>query len=252
MAKLIVLFCIYSFLGWLWESFYCIIKEGKWESRGFLFGPICPIYGFGAIIASFAIRNINFLDMQSKYYNIKIFFFACIGTALMEYVTSFVLEKCFHAVWWDYSKVPLNINGRISLPTTFGFGLAGVILPKILIFPIEDRVNLFSNNFYDPIAFFIIGLIGADIALTISTLTDLNKRVVEFDAKFNEKMSNTVDIVKEKGVIIKEKVIDSNIERFLNSKDFLYKNTLQRVKYFKIKNKDKQGILDKIKNFSKK
>ena len=125
-------------------------------------------------------------------------------------------------------------------------------MPKILIFPIEDKINLLSNNFYDPIAFFIIGLIGADIALTISTLTDLNKRVVEFDAKFNEKMSNTVDTVKEKGVIIKEKVIDSNIERFLNSKDFLYKNTLRRVKYFKIKNKDKQGILDKIKNFSKK
>ena len=248
MSKLIVLFCIYSFLGWLWESFYYILMERKLKDHGFLFGPICPIYGFGAIAVSFVIKNISFFDMQDKFYNLKIFLFACIGTAIMEYVTSYVLEKWFHAIWWDYSKVPLNIKGRIALPTTLGFGVAGLILPKALIFPIEDKINLLSNNFYDPIAFFIVALIGADMALTISTLTDFNKRVTEFNTRFNEKMSNTVDSV----LTVKEKIIDSNVERFLNSKDFIYKNALKRVKFFRTKNQNKQGIFNKIKNSFKK
>ena len=119
LSRYICLFFIYSFMGWIYETLYCTIKNGKWENRGFLFGPACPIYGTGAVAISVIMKvTIGNGIVLSLW---QIFLIAFIGSAGLEYITSWGLEKLFHAAWWDYSDFPLNLHGRISLFTSLGF-----------------------------------------------------------------------------------------------------------------------------------
>ena len=99
----IIYFFIYSILGWCTEMIYCRICQGKWTDRGFFYGPYCPIYGFGAIIIiSFLTPFIDNI--------LLVFLFGVILTTILEYLTSYFMEKIFDARWWDYSTLPLNIN----------------------------------------------------------------------------------------------------------------------------------------------
>ena len=103
-----LLFIIYSFLGWCIESIYCMIEQRKVVSRGFLIGPYCPIYGWGALIMIFTLQ---------RYLNdpIVLFVMGALVASVIEYITSLVMEKIFHARWWDYSHMKFNVNGRICL-----------------------------------------------------------------------------------------------------------------------------------------
>ena len=109
MNKVIVIFFMFAFLGWVWESIYCTAKDRKWANRGFLYGPICPIYGCGGIIGLFACNLVkeSILPDLSPW---QMFGAGFVVSMILEYPTSWILEKLFHARWWDYSRVPLNIN----------------------------------------------------------------------------------------------------------------------------------------------
>ena len=98
-----VYFFVYSVLGWITETIYCRILDGKWTNRGFLFGPYCPIYGCGVLLI-IAFLN-NFIASP-----IKVFFLGMLFTSALEYVSSLILEKMFNAKWWDYSNRKFNIN----------------------------------------------------------------------------------------------------------------------------------------------
>lgn len=115
-------FIIYSFLGWLCETTYCSIGQGKFINRGFLMGPFCPIYGTGAVAVLILLKG--FKD------NIFIFFFmSIIVAAIVEYVTSYLLEKIFNLTLWDYSNEKFNLNGRICLKNLLMFaGLCLIII----------------------------------------------------------------------------------------------------------------------------
>ena len=127
-CKYFVYFIIFSFFGWIWETIYCTVKNREWANRGFLFAPLCPIYGVGAVAIILVANNIG----VSNYQWWHIFIIAVLGSMVLEYVTSWLLEKLFHAYWWDYSDMPLNINGRICLPCSLGFGVAGLIVIYVL------------------------------------------------------------------------------------------------------------------------
>ena len=104
-----LLFFIYSFIGYICEVIYCfILDKGKFQNRGFLYGPYCPIYGFGAIAI---------IVLLSKYeqYPIVLFVMGAIVASIIEYITSYLMEKIFNNKWWDYSNKKFNINGRICL-----------------------------------------------------------------------------------------------------------------------------------------
>lgn len=120
-----ILFTIYSFLGWIAETIYCFILDGKYTNRGFLNGPICPIYGFGAILV---------INLLGKYSNnlIVLFSMSILIAAIIEYITSYGLEKIFNLSLWDYSKHKFNLNGRISLWNLLLFGLLAVAMIHII------------------------------------------------------------------------------------------------------------------------
>ncbi len=122
--KYILLFFIYAFIGWCIEVVAKIIDDRKFVNRGFLIGPILPIYGIGVLL-------ILLVTKQSD--NFVIVFLKAIGVcSILEYFTSWSMEVFFKTRWWDYSRRKFNINGRICLETMIPFGIFGLVLMYIL------------------------------------------------------------------------------------------------------------------------
>ena len=118
--KLLLYFFTYSFLGWILETAYCILTLGVFNKRWFLYGPVCPIYGFGAILLIECLKKIKTNSFGK-------FFISMIAFTIFEYVVSVVLESLFGLRWWDYTGEPFNFQGRISLAFSIAWGIIGVI-----------------------------------------------------------------------------------------------------------------------------
>ena len=116
-----LLFFIYSILGWIMEVLNALIIEKKFVNRGFLIGPYCPIYGFGVLMLTLLLRKYE-EDI------IATFVFSILICGILEYFTSYFLEKIFHARWWDYSNRKYNINGRVCLENLVIFGIFGCFI----------------------------------------------------------------------------------------------------------------------------
>ena len=136
--RLIIYFSFYSFVGWLYESTLYTITHKKLINRGFLNGPCCPIYGFGAVI--------DWLCLGRLSNPVAIFFAGMALCCSLEYFTSWFLEKVFHARWWDYSQRKFNIKGRICLLGAFVFGTMSVIVVKIVHPFVSGKLDLFTDK----------------------------------------------------------------------------------------------------------
>lgn len=147
--KIILYFFIYAFLGWLLETVYCIVTLGVFNKRGFLYGPLCPIYGFGAIILIQCLKNI-------KTNTIGKFFVGMIAFTVFEYIVSVVLEELFGLRWWDYTNETLNFQGRISLPFSIGWGIIGVIFVEKIHPFVKSKVERYTIFISKKIQVFII------------------------------------------------------------------------------------------------
>ena len=127
-------FFIYAFLGWLLETIFCLVTLGVFNKRGFLYGPVCPMYGFAAVIMIQMLKNIK-TNTLGKFGICMIFF------TVFEYVVAVVLESLFGLRWWDYSNEALNFQGRISLPYSIAWGILGVIFVEKIHPFIESKVK---------------------------------------------------------------------------------------------------------------
>lgn len=132
----ILVFLFYSFVGWLFEGTLDLVAKHKVVNRGFLIGPICPIYGVGVLIITLLLRDYN---------NAIILFFASMALCgILEYSTSYLMEKMFRVRWWDYTHEKFNIRGRICLKALINFGVMSVIVLKIInpiVFNVLDQVH---------------------------------------------------------------------------------------------------------------
>ncbi len=195
-AAYFVNFIVFSFMGWVWETVYCTFKTKHWQNRGFLYGPVCPIYGTAAVTALIVFNFVPVLNTGSLA-SWKIFLICAAGSAVIEYTTSYVLEKIFHAVWWDYSKVPLNVNGRICLPATCGFGLAGIVIVRYL-FPFIRSLHQENRPLLNEgLSLFFMFLFAMDLALTIASLTELITKMENYSREFNARMEAGVEIAQQ-------------------------------------------------------
>ena len=125
---LVLLFFAYSVLGWCIEVTLKYFQFHRFINRGFLTGPWLPIYGSGAVLITLAVDGLAPLE-SSVGTTFALSFVLC-GT--VEYMTSFVMEKRFHARWWDYSQKPMNLHGRVWIGNLILFGLGGVLIIKLL------------------------------------------------------------------------------------------------------------------------
>lgn len=197
-SKYFIWFIIFSVAGWIFECVYCTVRRHHWQNRGFLYGPLCPIYGVGLTSAMIAYNEIFDVPEGGAGYPVWLIFLVCaVASAVLEFVTSWVLEKCFHATWWDYSDIPLNFQGRISLPTTCGFGIAGTVFVK-LVFPLIGGAAVVGNSVaYEILSLILAILLGMDLALTIESLTRLLQRMEEAGERFDKRMEESVQIIRQ-------------------------------------------------------
>lgn len=132
-------FFFYSFIGWFFESCYCSIRPKKWVNRGFLRGPICPIYGTGGLVMMIALLPLRHITDNLYFNELLIFIAGAILCDIVEFMTSYIMEKLFNARWWDYSNKKFNIQGRICLTHTFYWGTCSCLF----VFILEPIMNLY-------------------------------------------------------------------------------------------------------------
>jgi uncharacterized membrane protein len=128
LINLILLFFAYAFLGWCIEVTLKYFQFHRFINRGFLTGPWLPIYGSGAALITIAVKGLSPLE-SSVGTTFLISFILC---GIVEYMTSYVLEKRFHARWWDYSQKPMNLHGRVWIGNLILFGLGGVLIVELI------------------------------------------------------------------------------------------------------------------------
>jgi len=196
-----LLFLTYSFIGWVCEVIYCSVPSKKFINRGFLRGPYCPIYGFGAIAV------INFLTPFSEK-PILVYVLAVIITSLLEYVTGYLLERVYHLKWWDYSNYKFNIHGKVVLHNSLIFGALSLItiyfLNPILLNTISKLPLRVLN---------VISLVLLSIFLIDNIISTLN--TLKLSANLS-KLHLIADEIKEKTsekLFVKSKSIQSEKER---------------------------------------
>lgn len=192
LMSVFLLFITYSFIGWLIELFVFIFSDKRVVNRGFLIGPYCPIYGFGSIFIIFCLSH-------AIAHPIMVLASAAIICATIEYITSYIMEKLFHARWWDYSKDPFNLNGRITLLNTFLFGVLGMTLIYIVNPFLIELFNDFNKVTLIIVSMSIFLIFITDIIISFSITSKIKSAAREIRIDSTEEITRKViEIIKEK------------------------------------------------------
>lgn len=211
-------FVLYSFAGWLLESISKTIAQKKLVNSGFLNGPICPIYGFGAIIM---LLSLNFLKEKP----LLLFIAAFVILSVWEYIVGIFLEKVFKTKYWDYSHLKFNFQGRICLKNSIYWGILGVIFICYVHPFIENYIRTLSIDLLLYINI-IIGLTMM-IDLIITSITTVN-----FESMIN-KINDMSITIKEKVKELKE-LKDKNKQRIINIEKSTIESAENKIKELKI------------------
>lgn len=208
-SKYFLLFVFYSFLGWLMEVTQGYVRHKKFVNRGFLIGPYCPIYGYGAISMTLLLKG---------YANdpIVLFVMAIVICSILEYTTSFVMEKLFKIRWWDYSNRKFNINGRICLETMIPFGILGCLMIYFVNPFMFAIIDMIPSNLINIIAVILFIIYLVDNAISITIISNLK------DITLNVKGDST------------EKVTKEVRKRVLAGQQTLYKRIVKAFSSFKV------------------
>ena len=193
----LLLFTIYAVIGWLMEVSLSFIQHHKFVNRGFLIGPYCPIYGFGGVAITLLLSNFmkiidNVSIVDSFWISTIVIMFIC-GT--LEYLTSFVMEKLFHARWWDYHRFKFNINGRVCLETLLPFTIIGQIILRYANPVFFGVIGDIQQPWLHIIAIIILVIFTVDISVSY-------KIIHSFKKISNEAKDNTEEITKKVKEII--------------------------------------------------
>ena len=186
--NLILLFFAYSLLGWCIEVVLKYIQFHRFINRGFLTGPICPIYGSGAALITLVVGGLSRLE-SGLGTTFALSFLIC-GT--LEYLTSYFMEKRFHARWWDYSQKPMNLYGRVWIGNLILFGLGGVAIIHIInpvLYSAFDSVSLRTKTI---VAAVFSAVFVADFVLTHFVLKLVKIGVENSDADDTEEIRKEV------------------------------------------------------------
>ena len=166
--ELLCFFVIYSVLGWCLEVCFCTINTGQFVNRGFLNGPVCPIYGFGMVIVLVALTPLA--------HSLPVLFVGgALLTSALELAAGWILKKVFHTSWWDYSDVPFNLGGYICLKFSLAWGVAVVAVMK----GVQPAVAALVRAVPRTLGIVLLCAAGAafacDLAVTVAGILKLNR-----------------------------------------------------------------------------
>jgi hypothetical protein len=270
------IFIIYAFLGWCSEVAFAAVNKGKFVNRGFLNGPVCPIYGVGMLIVVLCLWNLRDRPLL-------LFLGSALLTTALEFVTGFVLERFFHDKWWDYSDMPFNIKGYVCLKFTILWGLAASFIIGAIhrfIYMLIEKTPFVLGAIL--LAVFSAAFI-ADFTVTLTALVKLPKKLKAMaeaeralravSDKIGENISDTTIAAKEKGEALaeenkprleelkaeyekKKKELSAMLERnfvqrrifkaFPNLKNGRYKAIFDRISELKLKVTEKGNEKDGV------
>jgi uncharacterized membrane protein len=186
--NIVLQFFIFGFAGWCMEVILKYRQYHRFINRGFLTGPILPIYGFGVILITLVVGRLTSVESGVM----TTFAISLVICGLVEYLTSFVLEKIFHARWWDYSQKPMNLHGRVWIGNLVLFGLAGVAIIHIVnpvLFPALDRIPL---NTRKVTAVVLLAIFAADLVISCFVLKLVKVGIDSSEADNTEEISKEV------------------------------------------------------------
>lgn len=175
-------FFIYSFLGWAWESAYVSIKNKKLVNRGFINGPLCTIYGAGAVTIYLLLRPFE--------KNLALLYLGGVITATaLEYVTGWIMETVFRTRWWDYSNKKFNLHGYISLASSLLWGAFSILLFKLLQPFVSWITSLYPQSIGEVILAVVSVLYGIDFGISAYTAFGLSKTFGKVEDMLEELIS---------------------------------------------------------------
>ncbi len=174
-------FVIYSFVGWIVEVIYQALKKGKIINRGFLNGPVCPIYGFGMVAVLLFFDYIDIGDLQEAS-GLFLFAIGVVFSTAIELFGGWTLDKLFHTKWWDYSKEKYNLQGYICLKFSIIWGI-GVVFIMHVIHPLVQKfsVNLIPSKFGWWILAILYSIYFVDLVVTVTEIIGLNKEIKQLE-----------------------------------------------------------------------
>lgn len=270
------IFIIYAFLGWCSEVAFAAVNKGKFVNRGFLNGPVCPIYGVGMLIVVLCLWSLRDRPLL-------LFLGSALLTTALEFVTGFVLERFFHDKWWDYSDMPFNIKGYVCLKFTILWGLAA----SFIIGAIHRFIYMLIEKTPFVLGVILLAVFSAafiaDFTVTLTALVKLPKKLKAMaeaeralravSDKIGENISDTTIAAKEKGEALaeenkprleelkaeyekKKKELSAMLERnfvqrrifkaFPNLKNGRYKAIFDRISELKLKVTEKGNEKDGV------
>lgn len=229
-------FFFYSFIGWFFESCYCSIRPKKWINRGFLRGPICPIYGTGGLVMMICLIPLRHITENLYLNELLIFIAGAILCDIVEFMTSYIMEKLFNARWWDYSNKKFNIQGRICLTHTFYWGTCSClfvfILEPIMNLYLVGQVSESSRNIltYIFLTVFVFDLLDTVIhALGIRDISSKFMKLSEEISEFAIQVYSTVGGKSENESEAMKKELNEKFDELRSNYD-KFKNDLKDIK----------------------
>lgn len=253
-------FFFYSFVGWFLESCYCSVRPKKWINRGFLRGPLCPIYGTGALVIMILIIPLRTLTDNLYLNELIIFAIGMVVCDFVEYMTSFIMEKLFNARWWDYSNKKYNLHGRICLTHTFYWGTAACLFS----FVIHPFIDLYLISFINPssrkiLVYIFLTVFFFDLLDTVINALGIRKMSGKLQLLFDDvkSLSNSVSTTigdkfdrnaeeKITELQLKFKELNNGYEQFKNDVNAKTSKTKKRLLETFPRVKDKLAKQDKI------
>lgn len=214
-----LLFLLYSFFGWLMEVICKLIQYKKFINRGFLVGPYCPIYGTGAILITVLLKK--YTDNP-----ISLFIMAILICGILEYLTSYFMEKIYHARWWDYSQKKFNINGRVCLDTIIPFGLLGMFIIYVSNPFLIKKIELLPDIWINVLFWMLLVLYLVD--------NIVSTKVISYVGRTTEEIGKDLDNTEE---------ITKKVKELLLGKSLLYRrliNAYPKIQSIKVKIKEKK------------
>ncbi len=184
LEDILLYFFFYSFCGWVMETILCSVQERRFVNRGFLNGPICPIYGCGILLLMLALTPVRD-HIGNPWLALPVVY--VVGTVLastLEYFTSWAMEKLFHARWWDYSHYRVNWNGRICLPISLLWG----VLAAVFLYGVHPAVESLAVRLHEA-ADWLPGLLAGvfsllfvvDLVISVHVARGIGSKLDELD-----------------------------------------------------------------------
>ncbi len=237
-------FIIYSLIGWMIEVVFHAVTQGKIVNRGFLNGPICPVYGSGVLmvlIVLFLIGSILGIKTSVEVSHPMILFaIGIVFASLIEFLAGFILDKLFHARWWDYSDRKFNINGYICLEFSIIWGLAIAFVLRVIQPGIENIIDMIPHMLGDILLIIIYMIFVADIVITVLTVLKMNKQLERMEdiQKSILKISDEMSEIIGSGTIKTMDTLEKGYETATKKQEQLHENL----------NENKEELLNAIKN----